>query len=110
MPWWLVASLTSNAAIMCIEYANRTLVHLGVLGTFARTWPLIIVAQIGLLYAFRGAPSWLFAWACFTVGNAAFRIAAVSTTHASEVGSWPITMAGVALMLGGAFLVKEGMT
>ncbi len=107
LPWW-VASLSSNACIMFIEYINR-----GAVGGWHTVLPStvlpIVAAQFCLFYAFRGAPTWLEAWAVFTIGNAAMRMTMVSITADHEVSNWLYTMAGVGFMLAGGAVLKMGL-
>lgn len=105
MPWWAF-SLVANVAITAIEYLNRA----GGYPSFGRalmhTAPLIVLAQWGLFRAWRDAPSLLVAWAFFAVGNCVMRIGS-SYFAVHEPPSW-VMLAGVALMLAGAYVVKVG--
>ncbi len=71
---WFVWSVVANFAIATTEYMNRTggFTHAG--EAFLRTGPLIFLAQVGLFYAWRDAPSFMYAWAIFTAGNIALRV------------------------------------
>ena len=105
MPWW-VASILANVCIATIEYMNRV----GGFPDFGRavmtTWPLIIIAQLGLFYAWRDAPSFMFAWAFFALGNSILRV--ISAQYLiQEPSSW-LTLTGVAVIFVGAALVKAG--
>lgn len=106
IPWWL-ASLLSNVAIISTEYLNR---HGGD-GTWTSvlpyTAPLIFVAQWGLFVTWNGAPHLLAAWAVFTIGNTVMRLAMVH--FFGEGFSW-LAFVGVSVMVGGAFLVKQGLS
>ena len=108
MPWW-IASLIANAAVIGVEYLN----HAGGYGswhaTLLRTGPLIVVAQWGLYRAFSGTDHWLAAWAVFTLGNAVMRLAGVGLLVGNQIGSWVYVTLGVAIMIGGSFILKEGL-
>lgn len=106
-PWW-AASLISNLAIIMTEYLNRH--HVGSWMTvLPQTLPLIVVAQFCLFRAFNGAPHWMIAWAVFTIGNSAMRVSAVSFMDGHSVASWWSVIGGVAIMVGGALLMKTGL-
>ncbi|MEE8551570.1 MAG: hypothetical protein V3T08_09995 [Gemmatimonadota bacterium] len=102
-PWW-VASIIASLTIAVIEYLNRA----GGYATFGeallRTGPFIIVAQFGLFYAWRDAPSFMFAWAFFVTSNMVVRLASVHFA-VGEPLSW-MTMLGVSLVFGGIYLIK----
>ena len=105
VPWW-AASIMANVSIMFVEYLNRAGGFASFFDAIKVTAPLIFVAQIGLFYAWRDAPSLMFAWAFFTVGNTLLRL--VNTTYlAGEPLGWT-TLAGVSVMFGGACLIKAG--
>lgn len=76
IPWW-VLSLVSNVAIIATEYMNRQQPTL--LEAWARTWPLILVAQACLYFSYNRAPALLTAWIVFTVGNSIIRLTMAST-------------------------------
>lgn len=109
IPWW-AASLLANACIMGVEYFN----HAGGFGswgqTLIRTAPLIIVAQWGLYHSFSGATHWLMAWAFFSIGNAIMRVAAVTLLQGNQIGSLAHVMIGVAVMILGSLVLKEGLS
>lgn len=106
MTWW-IASLISNVAIIWTEYINRHAT-----GTWASVLPqtffLIVIAQYCLFRAFNGASHWFMAWAVFTVGNSIMRVSAVGLMG-EEVKSWPLALAAIAVMMGGAFLMKTAL-
>jgi len=106
---WYVACLVANAAIMGVEYANRTHPD-GWLHALRWSWPLIIVAQWSLYTAWSSAPNWLLAWAVFAIGNSALRVVAVYFGAGDEVDSWALVLGGITLMLTGSYIVKEGLT
>lgn len=105
-PWW-VASLISNVAIIFTEYTNRS-ADGGWESALPRTILPIVLAQWCLFHSFNGAPHWFAAWAFFTVGNSIMRVGAVYFFGGS-VGSWTHITLGVTVMVGGAFLMKEGL-
>jgi hypothetical protein len=105
--WW-VASLVANGAIMGIEYANREATA-GWTSVLPVTVPLIILAQWCLFVAFNGAPSWLWAWAVFTVGNCLMRLMIVGFIPHEAPTNWVAVLCGCTLMLGGTYLLKQGI-
>ena len=107
MPWW-VASLMSNVAIIATEYLNRVSPSLSV--ALPRTIPFIIVAQLCLYQAWNGAPHWMMAWVVFVIGNASARILSVYAFAEHEIASWPLLLGGVAVMLGGSLIIKQGLS
>lgn len=104
-PWW-VASIIANLTIAVIEYLNRAGGYSSFGVALLHTGPFIIVAQFGLFYAWRDAPSFMFAWAFFTTGNCLLRLLSAHFA-VGEPLSW-LTVCGVSLMFGGACLVKVG--
>lgn len=74
VPWWFVWSLVANVTINVIEYLNRTAGFAHPIDAFKTTAPLIILAQVGLFYAWKGAPSMMLAWACFSAMNSLMRL------------------------------------
>lgn len=104
MPWYCWGIL-ANVFIALIEYVNRTGEY-GYLGTLRYTAPLIFAAQMGLFYAWRDAPSMMLAWAAFTVGNTVIRLASVQ--WAVREPPTFAALAGVAVMVAGAFMVQLG--
>ncbi len=106
MQWW-VASLISNVAIILTEYLNRHATG-GWTSVLPQTAPLIILAQFCLFRAFNDAPHWFTAWAVFTVGNSIMRVSAVGL-FGEKVGNWPLAAASIAIMMGGAFILKTAL-
>lgn len=105
MPWWIAASLMANAAIISVEYLNRTEPTLG--SALVRTWPMIILAQVCLYFSWHHAPSLMVAWAVFALGNSMMRLAMVGCILGEPMKTaW--TLAGIAAMVGGSYLVKLG--
>ena len=106
VPSWWVASIVANITITVIEYLNRA----GQFDSFGealiRTGPFILVAQWGLFYAWRDAPSFMFAWAFFTVGNSLMRLVSAQFVIGEPMSL--TTLFGVSLMFGGAYFVKVG--
>lgn len=107
LPWW-VASLVSNVAIIFIEYTNRQADD-GWMSVLPQTAIPIIIAQWCLFHGFGGAPHWMIAWVFFALGNSVMRVAAIHFLSIGEIGSWPVTLSGVTIMMIGAFVVKEGL-
>jgi hypothetical protein len=107
MPWY-IAAIVANLAIAGVEFVNRRSGSLdtGLMETLALTAPLIFIAQIGLYYCWRDAPSMMLAWAVFTVGNTSLRMIS-SQYMVGEPLSWA-TVAGVSTIFFGAYLVKVG--
>ncbi len=106
IPFW-VFSLVSNGAIIGTEYLNRTATG-GWLSVLPQTAPLIIVAQYCLFRAFNDAPHWFMAWAVFTVGNSAMRVLGVGF-FGERVANWPLALASIVVMMGGALLLKRSL-
>lgn len=104
-PWWAVLPV-ANVCIMFVEYFNRRGGE-----SWLRTLPYtiipIVIAQWALFVGWRGAPKMLMAWIVFTVGNSIARVV-VSSVMAGEGFDWR-TPLGVAVMMFGSFLVKEGL-
>lgn len=107
MPWY-VASIVANFAIAMIEYLNRTGDYSNFPSAISHTFPYIVIAQLGLFYAWRDAPSFMYAWAFFVVGNAIIRVVSAQF-FVHERLSWT-TLFGVSLMLIAAYFVKVGST
>lgn len=103
MPWW-VWSIVANLAINVIEFLNRTGGFATPLVAFRTTGPLIILAQVGLFYAWKGAPSMMLAWACFSAMNSLMRLVSnhYFVGEPLSVQGW----AGCALMFAGMYVVK----
>ena len=108
IPLWVIFSLVSNVAIIATEFQNRSARN-GWGEVLWTTAPLIFIAQFCLFKAYNGAPHWFSAWMVFTVGNSIMRVGGVGLFTPDEVSSWSRTVAGVCVMLAGAFLVKGGL-
>lgn len=105
MPWW-VASLIANVGITVIEYLYRTAQYPNFLVALKYNLPLIIMVQFGIFYAWRDAPSFMFAWAFFFCGNVLMRL--VSTQFfVGESLTWA-TSFGVGFIFVGAYFIKVG--
>lgn len=103
LPWWAV-SLISNVAIIATEYLNRTSPTLW--AAWSRTWPLILVAQAGLWFSYRHAPTLMVAWVVFTTGNSAIRLLMAATVLGEPFRpQWALLGAGC--MVAGSFCVKR---
>jgi len=100
---WVLASLLANVSIMWIEYLNRTGDYPTFLAAIRHTGPLILVGQLGLFYTFRGAPTFLTAWAIFTTGNAVLRLLSSYVLVAEPPGLW--TLLGYGLMFLGSWTI-----
>lgn len=100
---WIVYSLVANVAIIGLEYLYRT-AHFE---SFSSAFPYILVpillTQYCLFHSFRDAPNYLLAWGVFTVGNVLLRF--VANHYVGEPVSAG-TLAGIALILFGAFVMK----
>jgi hypothetical protein len=104
---WYAWSVMANVAIGFIEYRNRTGGFENPGEAFSANWFLIVISQTGLFYAWRDAPSFMFAWVVFTTGNIALRII---SSHFFVGEKLSLTVAyGVALVLIGGQLVRDGM-
>lgn len=104
---WYVWSVLANVAIAVTEFLNRTggYGHAG--QAFMRTAPLIFVAQVGLFYAWRDAPSFMTAWATFTIGNIGLR---VLSAHFMVGERLTLDVAfGITMIIMGGHLVRQGM-
>lgn len=107
--WW-AASLLANAAILVTEYLHRSVpVGTSWLEILPRALPFYVLAQFFLFRSFSGAPHWFTASVVFSLGNAAMRILAVYGVAGHEVSSWARVLAGTAIMLSGAILLKGGL-
>lgn len=106
VPWW-VFSLVSNVAIIFTEYSNRT-IDGGWTAALPITIVPIVLAQFCLYHSFNGAPHWMLAWATFTVANSIMRVAMVHF-FGGEIASIHHVVLGCCVMVGGAFLMKEGL-
>ncbi len=106
VPWW-AWSILANVSITTIEYLNRTgdFAHPG--QAFLRTGVLIVLAQCGLFYAWRDAPSFMFAWAVFNFGNILLRLVSAHffVGERLTLSVW----VGVALIVLGGNLVRLGI-
>lgn len=109
MTWWAY-SLLSNVAIMVSEYLHRS-VPAGSpwIELLPKVGLVYIVAQFCLFKSYSGAPNWFTAWMVFSIGNSLMRVVAVHLFANGEVTSWSNVSMGIAVMMAGAFLLKEGL-
>ncbi len=106
IPWWSW-SIVANLSIAIVEYFNRTAGwdHFGV--ALSRIGPLMLLAQCGLFYAWRDAPSFMYAWAVFTLGNVGLR---VISSHFFVGEKLTLTAGlGVSLIILGGHFVRMGI-
>ncbi len=104
MTWWM-ASIVANLCVARVEYVNR-ITDGGFAEVMWINWWAIALMQWGLYRAWNGAPSFMFGWAFFMVGNMALRLFTARMLLEEPV-SW-LTLAGVSLAIAGAYLVKIG--
>ncbi len=103
---WIAAAIGANIVINLIEYLNRTQGWASPWQALKVTAPLILLAQIGLFYTWRYAPTMMVGWAVFTAGNAVIRL--VSNHYfVGEPLSYTASL-GVAVMFAGMMIVKGG--
>ena len=106
LPWW-VWGIVANIGIAVTEYLNRT----GKFGSFLEALPYtalpIVIAQMGLLYAWRGAPSLMIAWVAFTTGNSVLRIINARVFVAEPLTVWAYVGVGT-ITLGGYLITFWG--
>jgi hypothetical membrane protein len=105
--WWVIASVMANAAIIAVECLNRTQPSLG--DAMVRTWPLIVLAQVGLYFSWHHAPHMMVAWLVFTVGNSIMRVIATTSVLGEPMKIWWVLL-GIALMFAGSLAIKQGTT
>jgi uncharacterized membrane protein HdeD (DUF308 family) len=94
---------------MGVEFINRTTPG-GWLHALPRSALLIVVAQWCLYRCWNGAPHWMIAWVLFALVNSIMRVALVYFVSGENVNNWWHVLAGVATMLLGSFLIKEGLS
>ncbi len=104
---WFAWSILANFAIAVTEYMNRTgnYEHAG--QAFMHTGPMIFVAQIGLFYAWRDAPTFLTAWAFFTAGNIGLRVLSAHFLVGERLGLGVVI--GISLVVLGGHFVRNGI-
>jgi hypothetical protein len=95
----------ANAAIIAVECLNRTQPSLG--DAMLRTWPLIVVAQVGLYFTWHHAPHMMMAWVVFSVGNSIMRVVATGSILGEPMKLGWIAL-GIGLMFAGSFAIKQG--
>ncbi len=106
MAWW-VYCIIANVAIIATESLNVRASGSWV-SVLPQTAPLILIAQFSLFKSFNEAPHWFLAWAVFTVGNSIMRVTAVGL-FGEKVANWPLAFGAIAIMMGGAFLMKTAL-
>lgn len=101
---WLLASIMANASIAVVEYQNRAGGFESICQALPTTLPFIVIAQVGLFYAWNGAPSFMTAWAFFTAGNLGLRLISnhFLVGETLNLAGW----LGVAMVVAGAQIVK----
>ena len=103
MIWWL-ASLGANVCIAALEYIYRSAMFESFSASLHVLIPLNFAVSFCLFYSYRGAPSFLFAWAFFAMCNMVFRLGVAHLALGEAVTM--NQLAGVLLMLLGAAIVK----
>jgi len=101
---WMFWGIVANLAICFIETVNHTNKAGNWAGTLLWTALPILVCQWALYRLFAGAPTLLVAWIIFTIGNSLFRVLSQSWWMGNPVTPWQI--AGISIMIAGAYLVK----
>ena len=71
--------------------------------------PFYIIAQYSLFVAWHGASHWMYAWVFFMIGNSILRVANVAFFAGGEIGNWVWVLSGVAVMLCGSVILKQGL-
>ena len=109
IPWW-AASIVANVCCIGCELIYRRSTGGWVAAIPALAVPTI-VGSWALFQTFNGAPHWLFGWAVFALGSAVMRVAASQfLVEGDDITSWPLVMAGYAVMLCGSLILKEGLS
>lgn len=106
VPWWCY-SLLAVCSVTRIEYLHRSAGYEHGLAAFLYTLPFVFLCQFGLFYSFRDASSMFLAWIAFTVTSTLLRIGSSHFLLGERVS--PVALAGIACVLLGGWLVKEGM-
>jgi hypothetical protein len=99
--------MIANVAITATEYLNRTAGYETFGQAILRTGPLVMAAQWGLWRSWSDAPSFLTAWAAFTLGGAVLRLLSVHFLVGERL-TWT-AFAGVSLVMLGGQLVRQGI-
>lgn len=107
MPWWTLASIVTSVMVTAVEYINRTQPTLG--DALWRSWPLILVAQVAIYYAWNRSPAMFLVWAVFAIGNALLRLL-VAGPILGEPMRLPWVLGGIALLILGGLAIKVGTT
>ncbi len=103
--WWQAAFLATGA-IAVIEYLNRTANYQSFGDAVFHTLPWIAISQLGLFYCWRDAPTFMIAWATFTVSNSVVRLFNAQFFVGESLSLY--TIAGVSVMFLGTYLIKLG--
>ena len=103
LPWW-AWSVVANITIAAIEYLNRVGQFANPGQAFLRTGVFILIAQVGLFYAWRDSPKFMLAWATFFLGNCIVRVLSAQF-FVGETLSLNVVF-GVALITAGFFVIK----
>ena len=105
---WVAWSLVANVAIIGLEYMYRMVDYRSFWDGLPHFVLPILATQLALYYMFKDAPSYLLAWAAFTVGNTVLRLMS-NHWFIGDKMNWMI-MAGVSVIVLGTFLIKEGQS
>jgi hypothetical protein len=103
---WLLAGLMSNVAIAWIEWYNRTSAASSFTAQLPITFVPILIAQLGLWYSWKHAPSMMIAWFAFSLGNNALRLLSVKFVLRESLTMYHIAGA-ICIVLGG-WLIANG--
>lgn len=101
--WWVIWLLVANFSIAFIEYIYRVNKFDDFLQALPSLFLPILIAQMGLFYGYKLAPSLLMAGAVFTLMNMILRVGNVFIL--GERFGWTEFFA-VLLMVGAIFLLK----
>lgn len=105
MTWWLWG-LVANLAIGVVEYVNRTGGYSSFWAALPVTAAPLVLAQIGLFYCWKDAPSMMMGWAVFTLGNVVIRLLSVRFLVGETLS--PLVLLGVVLIVLGGRVVSVG--
>ena len=104
---WIATSVMANVAIIAVELLNRTQPSLG--DALWRTWPLIVIAQVGLYFTWHHAPHMMVAWVVFAVGNSLMRVAVTGGVLGEPMKLGWVAL-GICLMFAASLAIKMGTT
>ncbi len=104
---WYVWSLIANVSVAYVEYINRVGGYSHVFEAWKTTAPYFLLAQVGFFYAWRDAPSFMYAWAFFTTVGMGLRLLSARFLVGDQltVNVW----IGVMLILLGGHFVRQGI-